>query len=130
NPLPATGSEDPEALDEARENAPLGVLTFERIVSLRDYENFARAFAGIGKASAVALWNGEDRLVHLTVASASGETVDESSSLYTNLVDAIDGARDPVEAVVVQGFQPLHFNLSARVRVDPALLFADVAAQV
>ena len=44
NPLPAGGAEDPEALEDARTNAPVTVLTLDRIVSLRDYEDFARAF--------------------------------------------------------------------------------------
>src|SRR6185295_6720744 len=52
NPTPPTGAEDPEKLDQARENAPLTVLTLERIVSLPDFEDFSRAFGGIGKAQA------------------------------------------------------------------------------
>ena len=45
NPLAAGGAQDPEQLGDARANAPLKVLTLDRVVSLRDYENFARAFA-------------------------------------------------------------------------------------
>ena len=41
NPFPATGAADPETLDRARDNAPLTVLTFDRIVSLQDFEDFA-----------------------------------------------------------------------------------------
>ena len=48
NPLPASGSEAPQDLDKARANAPRTVLTFDRIVSLRDFEDFSRSFAGIG----------------------------------------------------------------------------------
>src|SRR5690606_28086264 len=95
-----------------------------------DYEDFARAFAGVGKARAVALWNGEDRLVHITIASATGEPVEETSDLYENLVLAIDGARNPVEAVMVQSFQPLHFNLTARLIIDERYLFEEVREEV
>ena len=73
NPLPASGGADPQDLSHARSNAPLTVLTLDRIVSLDDYENFAQAFAGVGKAQAIAVWSGETRLVHLTVAAADGE---------------------------------------------------------
>src|SRR5690606_28817649 len=85
NPVPATGAEDPEQLDDARGNAPLTVRTLDRIVSLRDYADFARAFAGVGKADAVALWDGRRRVVAVTIASASGSVVEEASKLYGSL---------------------------------------------
>jgi len=44
NPIEATGAADPESADEARRNAPLTVLTLDRIVSLRDYEDFCGPF--------------------------------------------------------------------------------------
>jgi predicted phage baseplate assembly protein len=129
NPLAASGAAAPEDLDHARLNAPLRVLTLDRIVSLDDYENFARAFAGIGKAQAVALWSGEKHVVHLTVAGANGEAVDPNSALYTSLLGAISQARDPVQQVLVASFQPLFFDLAAFVLVDqPRYVVADVLA--
>ena len=61
NPEAAEGADDPETSDEARTNAPLTVLTLERAVSLQDYEDFARTFAGIAKAQAVWVWDGRAR---------------------------------------------------------------------
>lgn len=119
NPVPASGAAAPETLDTARTNAPLTVLTMDRIVSLQDFEDFARSFAGIGKAQAVVLWNGENNLVHITVATASGKPIDSTSDLYTNLVKAIHSVRDPVQQVRVDSFQPLFFNLKAKVLIDP-----------
>jgi hypothetical protein len=130
NPLPAGGAAAPETLDEARTNAPLTVLTLDRIVSLRDFEHFARAFAGIGKAQAVSLWDGETRLVHLTVAAASGEPLNPSSELFIALVKAIDGARDPAQRVRIDSFQALPFNMAAKVLVDPRRTVATVLADV
>ena len=130
NPLPAGGAAAPEALDEARTNAPLTVMTLDRIVSLRDFEHFARAFAGIGKAQAVSLWDGEARLVHLTVAAANGEPLDPSSELFIALVRAINGACDPVQRVRIASFQPVLFNLAAKVLVDPRYTVATVVADV
>ncbi len=126
NPLAAGGAAAPEDLDKARVNAPLKTLTLDRIVSLDDYENFARAFAGIGKAQAVALWTGEKHVVHLTVAGANGEAVDPSSALYGSLIGAISQARDPVQQVLVASYQPLFFDLQASVLVDPQYVVADV----
>ena len=129
NPVAAAGAAPPEDLDHARLNAPLKVLTLDRIVSLDDYENFARAFAGIGKAQAMALWSGEKHVVHLTVAGANGESVDPNSALYSSLLGAISQARDPVQRVLVASFQPLFFDLAASVLVDqPRYLTADVLA--
>jgi Baseplate J-like protein/Repeat of unknown function (DUF346) len=118
NPLPASGGADPQDIAHARENAPLTVLTLDRIVSLADYDNFARGFGGIGKAQAIAVWSGETRLVHLTVAAADGTAVDAASPLYATLVQAIDLARDPVQQVIVASHQPLTFNLAAGILVD------------
>ncbi len=126
NPTEASGAEDPETLDDARQNAPLTVLTLERIVSLQDYEDFARAFAGIGKANAVALWNGETEVVHVTVADANGGAVPTTSDLFKNLRDAINGARDPLRAVEIGSFQPRFFEMEAKVLVDPAYRWEDV----
>lgn len=118
NPLPAAGAEDPEMLADARVNAPLTVLTLDRIVSLRDYEDFVRGFAGVGKAKATAVWNGEAEVVHITATSASGGPLVEP--LLGNLLAAIERARDPLRAVEVASFQPLLFFVEAAVKIDDA----------
>ncbi|HEY4572806.1 MAG TPA: hypothetical protein VIJ26_02550, partial [Thermoanaerobaculia bacterium] len=81
NPVPATGAADPEARDQARRNAPMTVLTLDRVVSLRDFEDFARSFSGIGKAQARMLWAAGRRLVHLTLAGVDGAPVVPGSAL-------------------------------------------------
>src|SRR5262249_9228138 len=53
NPLPASGGADKESRDQARENAPLAVMSLDRLVSVQDYADFTRPFAGIGKAQAL-----------------------------------------------------------------------------
>ncbi|MGD2178597.1 MAG: putative baseplate assembly protein [Anaerolineae bacterium] len=128
NPVAASGAADLETLDNARANAPLTVLTLDRIVSLRDFEDFARAFSGISKACAVALWDGETRLVHVTIASSSGDPIDASSALYTNLVKAIQAASDPTHTFLVSDYEPSEFNLKAKVRTDPRYVADDVMA--
>jgi predicted phage baseplate assembly protein len=130
NPVAATGSAGPENIDDARGNAPLRVLTLDRIVSLEDYEDFARSFSGIGKASAIAVWAGETRLVHLTVGAASGQPVDPSSLLYNYLSLGIDAVRDPVQVVRIDTFLLLQFNVTATVKVAPRYVADDVIAAV
>ncbi len=58
NPLAAEGADEPESFANAQQNAPLTVLTLDRVVSLEDYENFSRAYAGIAKALATWTWEG------------------------------------------------------------------------
>ncbi|MGW8250430.1 MAG: putative baseplate assembly protein, partial [Anaerolineales bacterium] len=118
NPLPASGAADPEERDQARQNAPITVLTLDRIVSLKDFEDFTRAFSGIGKAQTTAIWDGETNIVHITAATVGGDTLDPNSVLYTNLRQAVDEARDPYIPLVLQGYQPVFFRLSAKVLVD------------
>lgn len=130
NPLAASGADDPEHIEDARRNAPLTVLTLDRIISLRDFEDFARAYAGIGKARAVPLWQGERELVHISVADASGNEISEDSALFRNLRDAIELARDPLREVVLASFQRRAFELTARVLRDPTRRREDIEAAI
>ena len=83
NPLSTSGAEDSERLDDARINAPLHTLTLGRVVSLKDFEDFAKAFAGIAKAQANWIWDNENRSIHLTVAAVDGKQLDEN--MHRNL---------------------------------------------
>jgi hypothetical protein len=85
NPLPATGGTDADGPDEARVTIPLRVQALDRLVSVRDYEDFTRARAGIGKASAVELADGERHVVHVTIAGAGDAPIDPSSRLFRTL---------------------------------------------
>lgn len=119
NPVAASGGTDAEAGDEARRNAPLRVRTLDRIVSLRDFEDFAAAFTGIGKAQAVWLWDGERRMVHLTVAGTGGAPLDPNAALYRNLLAAIDSARPPYQPLRVSPGRDLRFGLTAGLWIAP-----------
>jgi hypothetical protein len=130
NPFPATGAADPETLDRARDNARLTVLTFDRIVSLQDFEDFAAAFAGVGKAQATWLWDGESRLVQLTVAADDGSPLAPSSLTYRNLTSAIQASGDPRARVRVDPFEQLTFKVEANVLVLPDYEAASVLAAV
>ncbi|MEP0546765.1 MAG: putative baseplate assembly protein [Rhodothermales bacterium] len=128
NPLASDGADDPEVLGDARANAPLTVLTLDRVVSLQDFEDFARAFAGVGKAQAARLWSGEAPLVYLTVAGVEGAAVLATSELYANLRDAIDGARGSTERVEVVTYESLRFGVEAALILDERFVADDVLA--
>jgi hypothetical protein len=141
NPLPTNGAAEPESRDSARVNASLTTLTLDRIVSLKDFENFARGFAGTGKAQAIALRKGGTELVHITIAAAASHNKDDSStlatnvvdsesSLFKNLVEAIKKASDPAQKFLIDSYQMLFFNVKAKVLVDPRYIIPDVLAAV
>ncbi len=129
NPLSASGGADPEKMEDARSHAPLTVRTLDRIVSCDDYQDFANAFAGIGKAQAVDLWSGENHLVSLTIAGSDGKPIEDASFL-ANFSDALDAARDPAQQVKVTSFEQLLFNLSANLEVDRRYVSTDVFTAV
>lgn len=122
NPLAPTGAANPEPRDQARRNAPFTVLTLDRIVSLKDYQDFTLAYAGIGKAQAVELRRGETRLVHITVAAADGGKVEPTSDLYKNLKAAIALQSDEHQPFVLESYTPLQFNVEAKLRISPRYL--------
>jgi uncharacterized phage protein gp47/JayE len=119
NPLRASGGADRESRDQARSNAPLAVMALDRLVSVQDYADFARTFAGIGKASATRLTDGRHQLVHLTIAGTDDIPIDVTSDLYINLCRALLKYGDPYQPIRVELRELLLVVISAGVRVDP-----------
>ena len=130
NPLPAGGAADAEALEEIRANATLQILTLGRIVSLRDYEDFARAFAGIAKARATWMWTGDGKGVLVTVAGPDGAVVPEGSDLQRNLSEAMLAAGDARVPLRVQSYRPAFFLAAANLTVAPDAVAEQVLAGV
>jgi hypothetical protein len=130
NPLPAEGAAAAEARAAARRNAPLTIMTLERIVSLRDYEDFARAFAGVGKALATWTWNGERRGVFVTVAGAGGASIPDNSLPAKNLLNAMRAAGDADVPLALASFEPRLFRLKAKVKVREDYVAEKVLAEV
>ena len=130
NPLAASGAQDPEQIDDARANAPLRVLTLERVVSLRDYQDFARAFGGVAKALASWNWDGRNRAVLVTVAGPAGAPILPDSATYQNLLKALRAAGDPFVALSVKTYRPAFFRFAGKVKIDPAYEPELVLAQV
>lgn len=130
NPEDATGAQDPESLDDARTNAPLTVLTLGRAVSLQDYEDFSRAFAGVAKALATWTWANQTQRVFITVAGPGGAEIKTDSDTYTNLLAALQQAGDPFVSLCVKSFLPAYFRFAGKVKIDPAYKTDSVLAAV
>ncbi|HET8764716.1 MAG TPA: putative baseplate assembly protein, partial [Rhodanobacter sp.] len=130
NPLAAGDAADAESRDDVRRNAALPIRTLDRIVSLRDYEDFARAFSGVAKALATWTWNGRQRGVFVTVAGAGGKAIAEGSLTYKNLLSAMLQAGDPTVPLRVKSYTPAFFRLAGNLSIDPVYQTDQVLAAV
>jgi len=132
NPIAASGGADPESNDLARVNAPLHVQqTMQRIVSLNDYEHFARSYAGIGKVEVQSLWNGRRHLVYLTIAGEDGLLIDKTSIFYQNLQrDVRNALLSPAQPVEINPCETLYFELEATLVLQPDYDANDVLTNV
>jgi hypothetical protein len=130
NPSSAAGAAGPEDLEEARTRGPQSVRTLGRVVSLVDYEDFARAFAGVGKAKAAVLWRNRRRLVHVTVSPAAEGVFGADDATLQRLKEAMEDRRDPTAALIVAPHAPRYFRLAAKVFYNPRYLAAHVEAAV
>jgi predicted phage baseplate assembly protein len=128
NPRASEGAADPQSLSDARRNAPLTVLTLDRVVSLQDYEDFARGFSGIAKALATWTWNVRSRGVFITVAGPAGAAVADDSATRAHLLGALGSVQKPGEPaavtfgnplvpVQVKSYTPVEFRLKGTVYV-------------
>lgn len=116
----ATGTAaDLDSTDALRRNAPTTALTFDRVVSLSDFADFARATPGIAKSSAAWTWNGQSRVVHLTVAGDAGQPVDDKAR--ADLAQAIRQSGDARRQLVIEQAAPATFDVAATLIVDSRL---------
>lgn len=130
NPLRASGGADRESRDQARKNAPLVVTALDRLVSVQDYEDFARTYAGIGKAIAVEKSDGRRQVVHVTIAGAEDIPIDESSDLFLNLRQALHDFGDPLQSVILALRELMFIVISARIRIMPDYQWEPVVTKV
>ncbi len=118
NPLRASGGADRESRDQARMSAPLAVMALDRLVSVRDYKDFSRLYAGIGKSIAVEISDGHKQLVHVTVAGADDIPIDETSDLFLNLRQALHDFGDPFQPLQLAIRELMLIVISAKVKIQ------------
>ena len=119
NPLRASGGADKETRDQARKHVPLAVKALDRLVSVRDYEDFSRVFAGVGKAHAVEISNGRNQIVHVTIAGAGDIPIDPNSDLFVNLRRALYDFGDPQQVVELAVRELMFIVIEAGVAILP-----------
>jgi len=119
NPIRASGGADKETRDQARKNAPLALMTLDRLVSTRDYADFSRTFAGIGKAVALRATDGRRQSVQVSIAGAEDAPIEVTSDLYRNLCDALHRFGDPYLPITLVVRERSALVVSAKVKIDP-----------
>src|SRR5271157_2033982 len=124
NPLPAEGGADPETMGAIRSNAPRTVRTFDRAVSLLDFQDLITASGEVAKALATWIWDGYGPAVHLTVAGQNGGKFSDLTSLGATL----SNARDPNHRLLLDNYSKVPILLAAKVWIQPSLAQADVIA--
>jgi hypothetical protein len=129
NPLPATGGADPETVEQIRANAPLAVMALDRLVSIRDYADFARNFAGIDKAIAMQCQVDSQPKICVTIAGADDAPL-EGSELIRNLVQAYQRLGDPLQSIQVRTRELLLLFLGAKVRLKSDYLWESVKPRI
>ncbi len=130
NPLPATGGADRETRDQARRNAPLTVKALDRVVSTGDYADFARTFAGIGKAAAAQIPANRTESVYVTIAGVDDIPIADSSDLYMNLGKALREFGDPYVPIDLKTRELLILSLSARIEIFQDYVWENVVDSV
>ncbi len=130
NPLPASGGADKEDRDQARSNAPLAVTALDRLVSIQDYADFSRTFAGIGKSCATLLAVDNRQLVHVTIAGADDIPIDTTSDLYRNLLGAIRSYGAPHQPFQVDLRELMLLVASANISILEDYIWDTVATEI
>ena len=120
NPVGAGDAADRDGRDDIRRSAALPIRTLDRIVSLKDYEDFARAFSGIAKALATWTWDGYQRGVFVTVAGVGGKAVEKGGLTHSNLLSVARAAAEEGILLRVGTYIPAFFRVAADVRVHLA----------
>jgi hypothetical protein len=117
NPLPAEGGVNADSADNARRNMPLGVRTLGRVVSVQDYEDYARAYTGIAKAKATVLNTRAGRTVFISVAGDNG--IQLPASTLAKLLNALKQNGDPLVHCEIKAYNEAKFHLALRIKRAP-----------
>ncbi|MDH3657590.1 MAG: hypothetical protein OEM77_05585 [Nitrosopumilus sp.] len=128
NPVSATNATDPEDLNTARKNAPIKLLTMNRIISLSDFKDYAESFEGVEKALAMQSWDGLSKIVHLVIADSKGQNAD--SILRKSLELKINSIKDSMIQFRFSKFKRKTFNVKVKVLIDEKHQFEKIKPKV
>jgi hypothetical protein len=118
-------------------------MALDRLVSVQDYADFARSFAGIAKAQAARLSDGRrgrlssrtaatpsDQIIYVTIAGEKDAPIDKTSDLYRNLRQAFYQLGDPFLPLQIEPRELALLVISAKVRLHPDYLWEAVEPEI
>lgn len=117
NPQPASGGADADGPGLTRRTIPLAVSALDRLVSVTDYEDFARSRAGIGRAAAREIFDGRRRVLHVTVAGVDDIPIADDSAVLRALRSSLAEYGDSRLPVRVDVRELVLLLLAAKVKV-------------
>ncbi|EPE96728.1 baseplate J/gp47 family protein [Rhizobium grahamii] len=117
NPMASIGGADPEDRDDARKNAPNGVRTFGRAVSLQDFEWLALSTRLVVRATVSWVWLGLGKAVHISVLGEGGGRV--PADQLAQLASSLARARDLNWPLYLASLTQVPLTVSARIVCDP-----------
>jgi hypothetical protein len=133
NPLAASGGADRDGPERIRANVPLPTLALSplsRLVSVVDYEYFARRFAGVGQATARKLADGAFECVVVTIAGVDDIPLNAEGDLVQGLLAAYGKFGDPALPVVVLVREVIALFVQARLAIAADADWDAVEAEV
>jgi predicted phage baseplate assembly protein len=130
NPVAAEGASEAETIDDMRSAAPQSIRTLDRVVSLADFEAFAKSYRGIGKALATELHVGLRSVVCITIATTSLTSPIAGSDIIESLRAELTRVTVPGRSIRIEGFTDLTAQLTVALAIDPAFRRSDVEAGV
>jgi hypothetical protein len=126
NPLPATGGQDPEALEAVRLAAPVAFRGQERAVTPADYEAVAERHPQVQKAKATRRWTGSWHTMFVTVDRRGGADVD--TAFEDELRAFLEAFRLAGHDIEIDAPRYVPLDVSLRICVKPGFVRADVKA--
>lgn len=118
NPVPATGGSKPESASVSRARIRLWTFALDRIVSLRDYENFCLAKSNILKAQVTQLPpDTAPERIRITLANRDRRPLNVENAAYSDLLSDIQTASARAYPFAIDGFDTLYFQLELQVTI-------------
>jgi hypothetical protein len=124
NPLPASGGQEPESIEDVRKNAPYAFRKQERAVTAKDYEEITSRYGGIQRAAATFRWTGSWNTVFVSVDRLGGLEVD--SKFKTELSGHLENYRMAGQDMEIYSPQFVHLEIEMQVSVKPVYFRNDV----
>lgn len=133
NPIAASGGAGPDDIEATRLRAPLAVASLDRLLSVKDHEDFALRFAGIAKARAQlvgskgvhARWR-----VRTVVAGIEPQPLEPDAELIGRLRQAMRRFGDPALELEVVPARLELVSITAKLAVAPGWAFREVLPRV